>query len=94
MELLVEALLKAKKEEETPKFLPSSYCASLTNASPQVKLARNRFVKGVWKMWLLAVHSLRRKLERMVSQFIYQNLSPSGLYYQLSSRLQNPKGVA
>ena len=49
MELLVEALLKAKKEE-TPKFLPSSYCASLTNASPQVKLARNRFVKGVWKM--------------------------------------------
>ena len=50
MELLVEALLKAKKEEETPKFLPSSYCASLTNASPQVKLARNRFVKGVWKM--------------------------------------------
>ena len=51
MELLMEALLKAKKEgEETPKFLPSSYCASLTNASYQLKLARNQFVKGVWKM--------------------------------------------
>lgn len=59
MELLVEALLKAKKEEETPKFLPSSYCASLTNASPQVKLARNRFVKGVWKMLIGGVSNLR-----------------------------------
>lgn len=30
----------------------------------------------------LAVHSLRRKLERMVSQFIYQNLSPAYVKHQ------------